>query len=151
MDLSVLFYERSLKFHGWFEHNFSKGGFNLMKILVVEDEKVVRETLVSLLERSGFADVQYAEDGAAALIELKRGIQYDLVITDKNMPKVSGPELFEQARDLGVPFILVSGRFDDDETRQLLSAGFTAVIRKPYPLKQLLEKMDDALGVSAIT
>src|SRR4029453_4760503 len=64
------------------------------RVLVVDDEKMIREILADFLSLEGFW-VRTAEDGAAALAELERH-PYDLVISDLKMPRMDGIELLEQ-------------------------------------------------------
>ena len=66
------------------------------RILVVDDEKVIREILADFLSMEGYV-VHAVEDGAQALEELKRR-SYDLVISDLKMPNMGGLELLEQDR-----------------------------------------------------
>src|SRR5438552_29079 len=90
--------------------------------LVVDDSMLIRYTVCRFLEQRGFA-VESATDGAEALDVLKRVLP-DLIVTDLQMPKISGSELIAALKSkpetAGVPIIIVArqdGRFDDAEKR----------------------------------
>src|SRR5438105_3952966 len=80
------------------------------RILVVEDSLGIRQTLAEVLTRSGY-HVDEAEDAAAGWQALQSN-RYDLVITDNNMPQVSGGELVRRMRIAGItlPVIMTSER-----------------------------------------
>jgi CheY-like chemotaxis protein len=109
------------------------------RVLVVDDDDLVRALEERLLSREGF-DVTSAADGAAAL-ELIGGQQFDLVLLDVAMPGVDG---FEVARALRrderhrrTPVILVSGRCDAEASRDGFAAGGSLYLHKPLNVMQL--------------
>ena len=108
------------------------------RILVVDDDEGIRRLNASILEESGY-EVATAEDGAVAWAVL--GVEcYDLLITDHNMPKLSGIELLNQlhaARKL-LPAILVSGAIPYSELRHHPWLRISAVLLKPYTIADLL-------------
>ncbi|HEV7557039.1 MAG TPA: response regulator, partial [Kofleriaceae bacterium] len=79
------------------------------RILVVDDERVIREILAEFLALEGFS-VHTVEDGEKALVELRLR-PYDLLITDLKMPRLSGLQLLEriEAERLGVLTVLMTG------------------------------------------
>jgi len=79
------------------------------RILVVDDERVIREILAEFLTLEGFS-VHTVEDGDKALVELRLR-PYDLLITDLKMPRLSGLQLLEriEAERLGVLTVLMTG------------------------------------------
>src|ERR1041385_5324755 len=85
------------------------------RILLVDDDVDIRQTNTELLMRFGY-QVDSAEDGAAGWAAL-RVSHYDLVITDNNMPKVSGLEMVDKLRaaHMPLPVILASGGTSDEE------------------------------------
>ena len=109
-----------------------------LKILVVDDDEVIRTVTVSLLEVYGFTNVFSANDGDVALELLVVGGDYELVISDYNMPKMDGLQLLEairkseQLRDIKV--VIVTGLGDLSALR---AAGADAVLRKPFPYEDL--------------
>ncbi len=88
------------------------------KVLVAEDEEVIRQLYVTLFERMGFAVVS-AENGEEAY-HLYQQERPDLLLTDSNMPLVDGLDLIKQIRQGGddLPVIMVSGRWDRNEQIQ---------------------------------
>ena len=90
--------------------------------LVVDDSMLIRYTVCRFLEQRGFA-VESATDGAEAL-EVLRRVPADLIVTDMQMPKMSGGELITALKGkpetAGIPIIIVAGRasgFDKSEKR----------------------------------
>ena len=108
------------------------------RILVVDDDEGIRLLNANILKESGY-DVATAEDGAVAWAVL--GVErYDLLITDHDMPKLSGIELLDQlhaARKL-LPAILVSGAIPHGELRNHPWLRFSAMLLKPYAIAALL-------------
>ena len=114
------------------------------RILVVEDDNFVRESMVQSLEAFGHAVTQ-AADGAAALRELGRG-RPDLIITDYLMPGITGAELMRRAREVfpGIPMIIATGYADMHAIDQVL--GDDILLRKPFQLAELALSVERALG-----
>ena len=114
--------------------------------LVVDDSMLIRYTVCRFLEQRGFA-VEPATNGAEAMELLKR-VQPDLVVTDMQMPKMSGTELITELkrapRTAGVPIIIVAGRasgFDESEKR----ANF-AIFKDIDIESQLAKALDAVMG-----
>jgi DNA-binding response OmpR family regulator len=108
-------------------------------MLIVEDDVTLRSVLLLVMTEEGFA-CDTAGNGEDGLEQLRRG-DYDLVLTDMRMPKLSGLQMIQAARQSGLAsearFILLSGYHDypDDELRR---AGVAVVLHKPVALAQLL-------------
>jgi len=115
------------------------------RILVVEDEPSLRKLTAAVLTCSGY-HVDTAEDGATAWDSLQL-INYDLLITDHTMPKLTGVALLEKlhAADLAVPAILVSGNPPITELSQHPELQIEAVLLKPYTLDELLAIVKNVL------
>lgn len=81
-----------------------------MKILVVDDDAMAGEMTAAILEDAGH-DIRLAENGMEAIEKLEAEPDIALVVSDMNMPLISGIDLFRTLRDQGieVPFILLSG------------------------------------------
>ncbi len=114
------------------------------RILLVEDQDEVREITKSMLVRSGYS-VEICGTGLDALMLLQeRGRDFDLVLTDHNMPKMTGLEMICQAHllDADMPFILLSG-YAQESLQDMMNAhpAIKAVIRKPVLRKVLEEKI----------
>jgi CheY-like chemotaxis protein len=109
------------------------------RVLVVDDEALVRDIASRMLHRLGY-QAETAADGAHALDLLRRDpAGYDLVILDHNMPGITGHEVARRIRaaGLGVPLVLSSGYFASGERESLLTQGFADSIAKPYTLGEL--------------
>jgi DNA-binding response OmpR family regulator len=115
------------------------------KILIVEDDRHLREALADLLTAEGFS-VAGVADGEAALQRLKASGGW-LILLDFTLPKVSGQEILRQlqtnprlSRDNQV--ILISSLLDRTKDRSLLSDLVVAVLPKPFQWDELLETID---------
>lgn len=121
-----------------------------MRFLVVDDSATMRRIVVNSLQRVGFSEVVEASDGAEALEKLS-GI--DFLITDWNMPKVSGAELTRavRARDdsRGLPIIMVTARSVRDDILTAMEAGVDSYVVKPFTPQVLREKIDAVLASRA--
>ena len=111
------------------------------RILVVEDDKLMRDVLEIALANGGFQVV--AADGGAEAVDLARLMHFDLVITDLIMPKMAGIETIMAllAQDPGVKIIAISGVQVGSE-RDFLplarSLGASAILRKPFDRETLI-------------
>ena len=117
-----------------------------MVALVVDDSMLIRYTVCRFLEQRGFA-VESASNGAEALDVLSR-VRTDLIVTDMQMPKMSGGELITALKSkmetAGIPIIIVAGRasgFDTSEKR----ANF-AIYKDIDIDAQLAKALDAVLG-----
>lgn len=108
------------------------------RILVVEDDIFIRQLNTEVLLRSGY-EVDVAEDGAAAWDTLQHN-RYDLLITDNNMPKLSGVDLVKKLRDedMTLPVIMATGALPVAELEQKPRLHLTALLLKPYTIEELL-------------
>ena len=109
-------------------------------ILVVEDEELARDFIVTMLERTGYRVVA-AADGAEGVeaFKARRG-EIDAVISDFGLPKFNGHEVCARIRyiDPSMPFLLISGFVDPERQADALSLGMDAVIAKPFKAQELL-------------
>ncbi len=125
-----------------------------IKILVVDDMSTMRRIVKSLLEQLGFSNIDEAEDGKVALQKLENG-QYDFVITDWNMPNMTGLELVEAIRSnenlKHLPVLMVTAEAKKENVIMAIKAGVNNYIVKPFTaetLKEKIEKIFDSLAVS---
>jgi len=111
-----------------------------MHILVVDDDPMAAELTAAILEEAGY-DVITAEHGAEALECLNGNESIAAVISDMNMPLISGIDLFRAMRDEGFirPFILLTG--DDPGPLLLEERGLTACLTKDHHLETSLPQM----------
>ena len=118
------------------------------RILVVEDEEVVRTLLARTLERLGYV-VETAEEPAVALPKLReRGDEFALVISDMVMPNTTGAEFARQVAEWKpeLPFIFMSG-YTEDVVAQSGAAG--SFLQKPFTSEVLASTVREALERSA--
>lgn len=113
-------------------------------VLLVEDDRQVRELVRALLEADGFV-VREAKDATVASIELLDR-QPGLVILDLGLPDITGDELLKWLRQsTDVPVIVLSGRRDEVEKARLLNSGADDYVTKPYDPQELLARVHAVL------
>jgi CheY-like chemotaxis protein len=108
-----------------------------MHILIVDDDPLAGELVAALLEDAGH-DCRLAENGIEALQRLAADPGIELVISDLNMPLLSGLDLLEELRERGhrLPFILLTG--DDPAAIQAGTPGLCAALMKDATLEEAL-------------
>jgi len=113
-----------------------------VKILVVDDERAVRESLRRALELEGY-EVELAEDGSQALERLAREDQPDAVILDVLMPGVDGLEVCRTLRTQGsrLPVLMLTARTQVEDRVEGLDAGADDYLTKPFALEELLARV----------
>ncbi|MGD9852640.1 MAG: response regulator [Nitrospirales bacterium] len=111
------------------------------RILLVDDDQQLRNVLRIALEAAGY-DCAEAQDGQEARNLLMTGKSVALIVTDHQMPRMTGLELVQWVRSQstisGIPILLYSGQMADDLSQQAERAGSTAVLAKPFLLQDLL-------------
>jgi DNA-binding response OmpR family regulator len=115
------------------------------RILVAEDEPDIRQFNTEVLIESGYI-VDAAEDGEVAWQSLNAG-NYDLLITDYDMPKMSGIDLLKKlhAARMALPVIMVSGRMPKEELKQHPWLQIHMALLKPYTIEDLLGTVKEVL------
>jgi two-component system chemotaxis response regulator CheY len=115
-----------------------------IKIMIVDDFATMRKVIRNLLKKSGYENIVEAEDGAVALKELKSQ-KIDFVVSDWNMPNMTGIELLVAVRadaDLSkTPFLMVTAESLPDNVVQAVKAGVDDYIVKPFTAEVLGEKI----------
>jgi two-component system response regulator MprA len=113
-----------------------------MKILVVDDERAVRESLRRALELEGYR-VELAEDGEHALARLGDASAADAMILDVLMPGIDGLEVCRRLRLEGndVPILMLTARAEVDSRVAGLDAGADDYLAKPFALAELLARV----------
>ena len=113
-----------------------------MKILVVDDSRAMRMIVVRTLRQAGFGghDVVEAENGREAL-GLVLAEQPDLVLSDWNMPGMTGIDLLATLRSRGdaTPFCFVTSEGSDEMREQAAAAGALGLIAKPFTVESFLD------------
>jgi two-component system, OmpR family, response regulator MprA len=113
-----------------------------MKILVVDDERAVRDSLRRALELQGY-EVELASDGAEALERLAANGQPDAVVLDILMPGIDGLEVCRQMRRRGysIPVLMLTARDAVGDRVEGLDAGADDYVVKPFALEELLARV----------
>ena len=116
-----------------------------MKILTVDDFSTMRRIIKSMLRQLGYNNLVEAEDGAAALSLLQRE-KVDFVISDWNMPHMSGLDLLKAIRAdenlKPLPVLLVTAEALKENVVEALKAGVNNYVIKPFTAETLKEKID---------
>jgi DNA-binding response OmpR family regulator len=117
-------------------------------ILVVDDDLTIRQLNSEMLTHSGYA-VDAAADGAAGWAALNAD-NYDLLITDNNMPRLSGVELLKKlyAARMEMPVIMATGALPAEDFARCPWLQPAATVLKPYTLAELLRTVKQVLGAA---
>jgi len=119
-------------------------GYEGKKVLVVDDSAVMRQIIKKNLKELGFTDLTEAEDGAAGLKAAGDGA-FDLIVSDWNMPNMTGLEFLKAVRAdaglKGIAFIMVTSEADKEKIMEAVQAGVNQYIVKPFNAVQLEEKI----------
>lgn len=114
-------------------------------ILVVDDFSTMRRIIKNLLRDIGFTNVFEADDGETALPILRSG-NIDFLITDWNMPKMTGIELLKIVREdpnlEHIPVLMVTAESKREQIIEAAQAGVNGYIVKPFTADTLKEKLD---------
>ncbi|WP_111497708.1 chemotaxis response regulator CheY [Marinobacter bohaiensis] len=116
-----------------------------MKILIVDDFSTMRRIIKNLLRDLGFTNTDEADDGNTALPMLKSG-KYDFLVTDWNMPGMSGFELLQACRAddtlKDLPILMVTAEAKRDQIVAAAQAGVNGYVVKPFTAAVLKEKIE---------
>ena len=121
-------------------------GYETKKVMVVDDSSVMRQIIKNNLKQLGFelANLLDAEDGEEAMKRISEG-GVDLVISDWNMPKMTGIDFLKTVRSDGalkdLPFLMVTSEADKEKIMEAVQAGVNQYIVKPFNANQLEEKL----------
>jgi DNA-binding response OmpR family regulator len=118
------------------------------RILVADDDEDIRRLISNILAGDGF-DVFTASDGEQAWEALLHE-RYDLIVADNEMPRLMGIQLIERIREAGMslPVIIASGTLSKEGVRDYAELQITAVIPKPFDIREFLTIVRLALRVS---
>ncbi len=116
-----------------------------MKILIVDDFSTMRRIIKNLLRDLGFTNTEEADDGNTALPMLKNG-HYDFLVTDWNMPGMSGFDLLKAVRAdenlKNLPVLMVTAEAKRDQIVAAAQAGVNGYVVKPFTAAVLKEKIE---------
>jgi two-component system chemotaxis response regulator CheY len=119
------------------------------RILIADDMPTIRELLKSQLKAMGYKSIVEAADGEVALnilvTSVSKGAPIELVISDWNMPKLSGLDFLKQVRASNdwktLPFVLLTSESERDQVTEAILAGVSQYIVKPFAPKIFEEKL----------
>ncbi|HEY7987017.1 MAG TPA: chemotaxis response regulator CheY [Methylophilaceae bacterium] len=116
-----------------------------MKFLVVDDFSTMRRIVMNLLKELGYSNMEEAEDGVVALKKLQAE-KFDFVVTDWNMPNMTGLELLVAIRKdeklKSLPVLLVTAEAKNDNIVAAAQAGASGYVVKPFTAVILEEKLN---------
>ena len=115
------------------------------KFLIVDDFSTMRRIVRNLLKELGYTHADEAEDGVVALNKLKQE-QFDFVVTDWNMPNMTGIDLLKAIRQdpnlKQLPVLLITAEARKENIIEAAQAGASGYIVKPFSAEVLNEKVD---------
>ncbi len=122
-----------------------------MKALVVDDSMTIRRIVIKALGIVGIEEVTEAGDGTEALKALEGGAEFDLILLDWNMPKMSGIDTLKALRGNGnkTPVIMVTTEAEKTRVIEAIKSGANDYLIKPFSPDQLAGKVKSALGAAA--
>jgi two-component system, cell cycle sensor histidine kinase and response regulator CckA len=108
-------------------------------ILIIDDEKIIRQTASAILEECGYTVVLASDGEEGVEIFRQRHSEISAVLLDLIMPKLSGKETFSKLKEIdpGVRVVLASGFRQDNRIDSLIREGILVFLQKPYTLKKL--------------
>jgi two-component system, chemotaxis family, chemotaxis protein CheY len=116
-----------------------------MNILIVDDFATMRRIIKGVLKQLGFSNLIEAEDGEAALKELRKE-KVGLIVSDWNMPNMTGLELLKAVRAdsslKSIPFLMVTAEGQKENVIQAVQAGVSNYIVKPFTPETFNSKLE---------
>lgn len=118
------------------------------KIVIVDDNEVIRIALRAILRQAGFEVVGEAKDGAGAL-DLVQRVAPDLVCLDVMMPGRSGVEVLAELRERHprVKVLMITGKSDRETVSEVVERGAAGMVLKPFNAAKVVETVTRALGI----
>ncbi len=120
------------------------------KILIIDDDEIARDVIVSLLSKEGFS-VKSARDGIEGIATLKMN-NFDLIITDLKMPGADGIEVLKEAKrvDPKVAVVILTAYGTLDNALEAIRLGAFDYITKPFKLQELLFVVENAMKTAEL-
>jgi len=119
-----------------------------IKVLIVDDFATMRRILKNILKQLGFKNLLEADDGTTALDALEKN-DIDLVISDWNMPKMTGLELLKSVRAskkyAKIPFLMVTAEAQKQNVIEAVQAGVSNYVVKPFTAEAISDKLKKIL------
>ncbi|MGE0171792.1 MAG: chemotaxis response regulator CheY [Oligoflexales bacterium] len=117
-----------------------------LKILVVDDFPTMRRIVKTLLKQNGFSNFTDAEDGQKAFKKLEEEGDFEFIVSDWNMPNMTGLEFLKavraDARFKHLPFLMVTAEAEKENIIEAVKAGVNNYVVKPFTATTLKEKLD---------
>ena len=121
-----------------------------MKIIVVDDMATMRKIVKRMLTEIGFSNIDEADDGTPAWEKIQaaqnEGVPFDFVISDWNMPDMTGLDLLKNVREndtlAGTPFLMITAEAEQSNVVLAVKAGVSNFIVKPFAKDTLQEKIE---------
>lgn len=121
------------------------------KILFVEDSPTMRRIIGNSLKKLGVKEITDAENGVDALEKIQKQ-EFDLILTDWNMPEMNGKELVEHIRKMDkyqkVPILMITTRGMQEDVVTAIKTGVNGYIVKPFTPEVLKKKMVEIFSAS---
>ncbi len=119
-----------------------------IRILIVDDFATMRRILKNILKQLGFKNILEADDGTTALEVLEKQ-EIDLIISDWNMPKMTGLELLKRVRVSEkykrAPFLMVTAEAQKQNVIEAVQAGVSNYVVKPFTAEAISDKLEKIL------
>jgi two-component system chemotaxis response regulator CheY len=117
-----------------------------IRTLIVDDSSVMRKIVERSLRQAGLDPLVVFEAGSGTEgLEVLRGKQVDLILSDINMPSMDGLEFLRQVRAQnlapGVPIVMITTESSEEHVKQAIAAGAQGYIRKPFTAEQVKERV----------
>jgi len=129
--------------------NLSDEVLEKLRVLVVDDSALARKMIVRTLEKMGIKNFKEAGDGKEAMPMIQAS-NFDLIVSDYNMPKVDGHQLLKfirtESNQPNVPVLMVTTEGDESKLAAVQQEGVSAIVDKPFDVstvKQLIETVLD--------
>jgi len=121
------------------------------KILIAEDDYAISLAIKTIVSTSCDCTLTIVKDGDAAWQAIQAQ-EFNLIISDWNMPLMTGEELLRNVRNnhqtSNTPFLMLSARSDKDSVIDAIKAGVTEYMHKPFDRQTLIEKVTSLLGIN---
>lgn len=122
----------------------------MTKILIAEDDNDIRELIVLTLQFNGF-EVDSAEDGQAAVDQVKANPNYDIILMDVRMPRMTGYQACEALKGddetKAIPVVFLSAKGQEKEIQTGLNAGASDYVLKPFSPDDLINTINRVLNI----
>ncbi len=119
-----------------------------IKVLIVDDFATMRRILKNILKQLGFKNLLEADDGTTAY-DVLESQDVDLIISDWNMPKMTGLELLKKVRASEkyskTPFLMVTAEAQKQNVIEAVQAGVSNYVVKPFTAEAISEKLEKIL------